>query len=113
MRIVVRADWLKALTGYFIDPKVAVVQCPQAHRDWEHNAFRRMTILGVRRWASSASACIIATNAMRSFQHGHDDDGPTRCTRKRPPPGANWTICEDAELGLLRLMHAGYDTIYV
>ncbi|HZP67355.1 MAG TPA: glycosyltransferase, partial [Rudaea sp.] len=39
----VRADWLKALTGYFADPKVAVVQCPQAHRDWEHNAFRRMT----------------------------------------------------------------------
>ncbi|HEX3897298.1 MAG TPA: glycosyltransferase, partial [Rudaea sp.] len=39
----VRADWLKALTGYFVDPKVAVVQCPQAHRDWEHNTFRRMT----------------------------------------------------------------------
>ncbi|MEO8673769.1 MAG: glycosyltransferase, partial [Tahibacter sp.] len=39
----VRPDWLKALTGYFHDPKVAVVQCPQAHRDWEHNAFRRMT----------------------------------------------------------------------
>ena len=38
-----RADWLTALTGYFHDPKVAVVQCPQAHRDCEHNTFRRMT----------------------------------------------------------------------
>ncbi|MET0230940.1 MAG: glycosyltransferase, partial [Rhodanobacteraceae bacterium] len=39
----VRSDWLRALTGYFVDPNVAVVQCPQAHREWEHNAFRRMT----------------------------------------------------------------------
>ncbi|MCB1578023.1 MAG: glycosyltransferase, partial [Xanthomonadales bacterium] len=40
---VVRRDWLSALTGHFGDPKVAVVQCPQAHREFEDNAFRRMT----------------------------------------------------------------------
>ncbi|MDE3073274.1 MAG: glycosyltransferase, partial [Pseudomonadota bacterium] len=28
----VRHDWLATLTGHFHDPKVAVVQCPQAHR---------------------------------------------------------------------------------
>lgn len=39
---VVRPDWLRALVGYFEQPKVGVVQAPQAHREWQDNAFRRM-----------------------------------------------------------------------
>src|SRR3546814_19095721 len=39
---VVRADWLRALVGYFEQPGVGVVQAPQAHREWQDNAFRRM-----------------------------------------------------------------------
>ena len=39
---VVRPDWLSRLVGHFDAPKVAVVQAPQAHRDFKQNAFRRM-----------------------------------------------------------------------
>jgi len=105
----VRADWLKALTGYFTDPKVAVVQCPQAHRDWEHNAFRRMT-----NWEYDGFFRIGMHH--RNERNAIIQHGTMTMVRRGPleSTGAwsEWTICEDAELGL-RLMHAGYDTIYV
>jgi exo-beta-1,3-glucanase (GH17 family)/cellulose synthase/poly-beta-1,6-N-acetylglucosamine synthase-like glycosyltransferase len=105
----VRADWLKTLTGYFADPKVAVVQNPQAHRDWEHNAFRRMTNWEYDGFFRIGMHHRNERNAI--IQHG------TMTMVRRGPLEATggwseWTICEDAELGL-RLMHAGYDTIYV
>jgi exo-beta-1,3-glucanase (GH17 family)/cellulose synthase/poly-beta-1,6-N-acetylglucosamine synthase-like glycosyltransferase len=106
---VVRADWLKALTGYFADPKVAVVQCPQAHRDWEHNAFRRMTnweydgFFRIGMHHRNERNAIIQHGTMTMVRRG---------ALEATGAWSEWTICEDAELGL-RLMHAGYDTIYV
>ena len=106
---VVRADWLKALTGYFADPKVAVVQCPQAHRDWEHNAFRRMTnweydgFFRIGMHHRNERNAIIQHGTMTMVRRG---------ALEATGGWSEWTICEDAELGL-RLMHAGYDTIYV
>jgi exo-beta-1,3-glucanase (GH17 family)/cellulose synthase/poly-beta-1,6-N-acetylglucosamine synthase-like glycosyltransferase len=106
---VVRADWLKALTGYFADPKVAVVQCPQAHRDWEHNAFRRMTnweydgFFRIGMHHRNERNAIIQHGTMTMVRRG---------ALEATGEWSEWTICEDAELGL-RLMHAGYDTIYV
>ena len=105
----VRADWLKALTGYFVDPKVAVVQCPQAHRDWEHNAFRRMTnweydgFFRIGMHHRNERNAIIQHGTMTMVRRG---------ALESTGSWSEWTICEDAELGL-RLMHAGYDTIYV
>jgi exo-beta-1,3-glucanase (GH17 family)/cellulose synthase/poly-beta-1,6-N-acetylglucosamine synthase-like glycosyltransferase len=105
----VRADWLKALTGYFADPKVAVVQCPQAHRDWEHNAFRRMTnweydgFFRIGMHHRNERNAIIQHGTMTMVRRG---------ALEATGGWSEWTICEDAELGL-RLMHAGYDTIYV
>ena len=106
---VVRADWLKALTGYFADPKVAVVQCPQAHRDWEHNSFRRMTnweydgFFRIGMHHRNERNAIIQHGTMTMVRRG---------ALESTGSWSEWTICEDAELGL-RLMHAGYDTIYV
>jgi exo-beta-1,3-glucanase (GH17 family)/cellulose synthase/poly-beta-1,6-N-acetylglucosamine synthase-like glycosyltransferase len=106
---VVRADWLKALTGYFADPKVAVVQCPQAHRDWEHNEFRRMTnweydgFFRIGMHHRNERNAIIQHGTMTMVRRG---------ALEATGAWSEWTICEDAELGL-RLMHAGYDTIYV
>lgn len=106
---VVRADWLKALTGYFADPKVAVVQCPQAHRDWEHNAFRRMTnweydgFFRIGMHHRNERNAIIQHGTMTMVRRG---------ALEATGAWSEWTICEDAELGL-RLMHAGYDTLYV
>jgi len=106
---VVRADWLKALTGYFHDPKVAVVQCPQAHRDFEHNRFRRMTA-----WEYDGFFRIGMHH--RNERNAIIQHGTMTMVRRSALEGtggwSEWTICEDAELGL-RLMHAGYELVYV
>jgi len=106
---VVREDWLASLTGYFHDPKVAVVQCPQAHRDFEHNRFRRMTA-----WEYDGFFRIGMHH--RNERNAIIQHGTMTMVRRSALEGtggwSEWTICEDAELGL-RLMHAGYELVYV
>ncbi|MBD8899654.1 glycosyltransferase family 2 protein [Rhodanobacter sp. DHG33] len=106
---VVRHDWLSTLTGYFHDPKVAVVQCPQAHRDFEHNRFRRMTA-----WEFDGFFRIGMHH--RNERNAIIQHGTMTMVRRTALEGtggwSEWTICEDAELGL-RLMHAGYELVYV
>ena len=106
---VVRADWLSTLTGYFHDPKVAVVQCPQAHREFEQNTFRRMTA-----WEYDGFFRIGMHH--RNERNAIIQHGTMTMVRRSALEGtggwSEWTICEDAELGL-RLMHAGYDLVYV
>jgi exo-beta-1,3-glucanase (GH17 family)/cellulose synthase/poly-beta-1,6-N-acetylglucosamine synthase-like glycosyltransferase len=106
---VVRPDWLRVLAGYFADPKIAVVQCPQAHRDWEHNAFRRMTNWEYDGFFRIGMHHRNERNAI--IQHG-TMTMVRRSALEASGGWSEWTICEDAELGL-RLMHEGYDTIYV
>ncbi|WP_430391203.1 glycosyltransferase [Dyella sp. 20L07] len=105
----VRKDWLASLTGYFHDPKVAVVQCPQAHRDFEHNRFRRMTA-----WEYDGFFRIGMHH--RNERNAIIQHGTMTMVRRSALEGtggwSEWTICEDAELGL-RLMHAGYELVYV
>jgi exo-beta-1,3-glucanase (GH17 family)/glycosyltransferase involved in cell wall biosynthesis len=106
---VVREDWLSTLSGYFHDPKVAVVQCPQAHRDFEHNRFRRMTA-----WEYDGFFRIGMHH--RNERNAIIQHGTMTMVRRSALEGtggwSEWTICEDAELGL-RLMHAGYELVYV
>ena len=106
---VVRPDWLATLTGHFHDPKVAVVQCPQAHRDFEHNRFRRMTA-----WEFDGFFRIGMHH--RNERNAIIQHGTMTMVRRSALEGtggwSEWTICEDAELGL-RLMHAGYELVYV
>jgi cellulose synthase/poly-beta-1,6-N-acetylglucosamine synthase-like glycosyltransferase len=106
---VVRRDWLSALTGYFHDRNVAVVQCPQAHRDYETSAFRRMT-----NWEFDGFFRIGMHH--RNERNAIIQHGTMTMVRRVALEGtgswSEWTICEDAELGL-RLMHAGYETVYV
>jgi len=106
---VVRKDWLAALTGYFHDRNVAVVQCPQAHRDYDINAFRRMT-----NWEFDGFFRIGMHH--RNERNAIIQHGTMTMVRRVALEGtggwSEWTICEDAELGL-RLMHAGYETVYV
>ncbi|HET7561354.1 MAG TPA: glycosyltransferase [Rhodanobacteraceae bacterium] len=106
---VVRRDWLAALTGYFHDRNIAVVQCPQANREFENNAFRRMTA-----WEGDGFFRIGMHH--RNERNAIIQHGTMTMVRRVALEGtggwSEWTICEDAELGL-RLMHAGYDTVYV
>ncbi len=101
--------WLKTLTGHFEDPKVAVVQAPQAHRAFEQNAFQRMCNWEFDGFFRIGMHHRNERNAI--IQHGTMT--LVRKTALAMQGGwAEWCICEDAELGL-RLMHAGYETRYV
>ena len=106
---VVRGDWLSRLTGYFHEPDVAVVQCPQAHRDFEHSSFRRWTA-----WEYDGFFRIGMHH--RNERNAIIQHGTMTMVRRSALEGtggwSEWTICEDAELGL-RLMHAGYQLVYV
>ena len=106
---VVDPDWLRLLVSHFEAPRVAVVQCPQAHRDWQHNAFQRMTS-----WEYDGFFRI-------GMHHRNERDaiiqhGTMTLVRKRALVDtggwSEWCICEDAELGL-RLMNAGWQTRYI
>ncbi len=106
---VVRKDWLSRLTGHFHDPEVAVVQCPQAHRDFQDNVFRRWTA-----WEYDGFFRIGMHH--RNERNAIIQHGTMTMVRRSALEGtggwSEWTICEDAELGL-RLMHAGYQLVYV
>ncbi len=106
---VVNHDWLKLTVSHFEAPRVAVVQCPQAHRDWQHNAFQRMTS-----WEYDGFFRI-------GMHHRNERDaiiqhGTMTLVKKNAlvetGGWSEWCICEDAELGL-RLMNAGWETRYI
>lgn len=105
----VREDWLSGLISKFDDELVAVVQAPQAHRDWHRHAFRRMMNfeydgffrVGMHhrneRDAIIQHGTMSLIRASALLDHGK---------------WSQWCICEDTELGL-RLMKAGLRTVYV
>lgn len=106
---VVTPDWLSDLVPHFNDEKVAVVQAPQAHRDWENNFFRRMCNWEFEGFFKIGMHHRHERNAL--IQHGTMtlvryqalvDNGRW----------SEWCICEDTELGL-RLLESGYELRYV
>ena len=106
---VVRPDWLRALAGHFDEAKTAIVQCPQAHRDFEGNAFRRMC-----NWEYEGFFRIGMHH--RNERNAIIQHGTMTLIRKAALEStggwSEWCIVEDAELGL-RLMQHGYDAQYV
>ncbi|HKY01560.1 MAG TPA: glycosyltransferase, partial [Burkholderiales bacterium] len=106
---VVEKHWLKTLTPHFADSKVAVVQAPQAHRDFEHSAFQRMC-----NWEFDGFFRIGMHH--RNERNAIIQHGTMTLVRKDALAGtggwSEWCICEDAELGL-RLMNEGLETRYV
>lgn len=106
---VVTPDWLAVLTPHFGEPQVAVVQAPQAHRDWERHPFRRMC-----NWEFDGFFHI-------GMHHRHERNaliqhGTMTLVRKPFLADAGgwseWCICEDTELGL-RLLEAGHELRYI
>ena len=106
---VAKRDWLSTAVAYFQDPTVGVVQAPQAHRGWNVHVFRQMM-----NWEYDGFFRIGMHHRNERdaiIQHG------TMTLIKADPlmnqgKWSEWTICEDAELGL-RLMKAGYKTVYI
>ncbi len=106
---VVRRDWLRSLVAHFDDAKVAVVQAPQAHRDWQRQPLRRMMNYEYDGFFRIGMHHRNERDAI--IQHGTMTLIRAQALREHGQ-WAEWTICEDAELGL-RLMQAGYSTVYV
>ncbi len=107
---VVERDWLARLIPHFLDsPLVAVVQAPQAHREYEHSFFQRMCNWEFEGFFRIGMHHRNERNAL--IQHG------TMTLIRRPMleevgGWSEWCICEDTELGL-RLLERGYDIRYV
>ena len=105
----VRPNWLQSLVAYFEDPKVGIVQAPQAHRDWGGSVFRKMMNweyegffrIGMHHRnerdaiIQHGTMTLIRAQALRDFGRWSE-----------------WCMCEDAELGL-RLMQQQLRTVYV
>jgi exo-beta-1,3-glucanase (GH17 family)/cellulose synthase/poly-beta-1,6-N-acetylglucosamine synthase-like glycosyltransferase len=106
---VVDRDWLKSLVPHFNRPEVGFVQAPQDHRAWEGDHFQEMINW---EYAGFFHLGMVHRNERNAIiQHG------TMTLIRRPAlevlgGWAEWTICEDAELGL-RLLEAGYESVYV
>jgi exo-beta-1,3-glucanase (GH17 family)/cellulose synthase/poly-beta-1,6-N-acetylglucosamine synthase-like glycosyltransferase len=106
---VVRADWLKATAPYFANGKVGVVQCPQDHRDGGESLFKKAINWEYAGFFNLGMVLRNESNAI--IQHG-TMTLVRRSLLEKLGGWAEWCICEDAELGL-RVMHAGYETVYI
>ncbi|MDY0012743.1 MAG: glycosyltransferase [Rhodocyclaceae bacterium] len=106
---VVTPDWLSTLAPHFKVPGVAVVQAPQAHRDWENQPFRRMC-----NWEFDGFFRIGMHH--RNERNALIQHGTMTLVRRESLDEvggwSEWCICEDTELGL-RLIEKGYETRYV
>lgn len=105
----VRPDWLKATIPYFDDPKVGFIQAPQDNRQWNRDFFKEMINW---EYAGFFYLGMVHRNERNAIiQHGTMTLVSCEAFNK-VGKWAQWTICEDAELGL-RLMAAGYDSVYI
>jgi exo-beta-1,3-glucanase (GH17 family)/cellulose synthase/poly-beta-1,6-N-acetylglucosamine synthase-like glycosyltransferase len=105
----VQANWLNALVGHFEDAQVAVVQAPQAHRNWAQSAWRTMMNWEYEGFFRIGMHHRNERDAI--IQHGTMTLVRAQALRAVGGWSSN-TVCEDAELGL-RLMQAGHRTVYV
>ncbi|MDR3087081.1 MAG: glycosyltransferase [Azoarcus sp.] len=106
---VVDPQWLASLVPHFDKTDVAVVQAPQAHRDWENQPFRRMCNWEFDGFFRIGMHHRNERNAL--IQHG-TMTLVRRLALEEVGGWSEWCICEDTELGL-RLIEKGYDTRYV
>jgi exo-beta-1,3-glucanase (GH17 family)/cellulose synthase/poly-beta-1,6-N-acetylglucosamine synthase-like glycosyltransferase len=105
----VQPGWLRSLAGYFADPGVAIVQAPQAHRDWDGRPLGRMM-----NWEYDGFFRI-------GMHHRHERDAIVQhgtmtliraAALRRVSGWATDCVCEDTELGL-RLLQCGLRAVYV
>lgn len=105
----VKRDWLRETMGHFRDATVAVVQAPQAHRDFESDRLARSANWEFEGFFRAGMHHRNERNAI--IQHG--TMCLVRASALREAGGwGQWTICEDTELGL-RLLARGWELRYV
>jgi exo-beta-1,3-glucanase (GH17 family)/cellulose synthase/poly-beta-1,6-N-acetylglucosamine synthase-like glycosyltransferase len=105
----VTPQWLSALVPHFQADDIAVVQAPQAYRDGTDSAFKAMCDAEYRGFFAIGMVTRNERNAI--IQHG-----TMTMIRKRVLDEvggwSEWTVTEDAELGL-RVLEHGFRAVYV
>ncbi|MBE9605920.1 glycosyltransferase [Acetobacteraceae bacterium H6797] len=105
----VNRDWLSRMVPFFSKPEVGFTQSPQDYRDGNESLFKRLMFW---EYAGFFRTGMITRNERNAIiQHG-----TMTLIRRSALDGvggwAEWTICEDSELGL-RLMKQGWEAVYV
>ncbi len=105
---VVAPDWLRCMVPAFADSRVGFVQSPQDYRDNDGSFFKRLMFW---EYAGFFHLGMVTRNERNAIiQHGT----MTLVRRTALEQGggwAEWTITEDAELGL-RLFRQGWQALY-
>ncbi len=101
--------WLRDLVPAFTNDKVAIVQAPQDYRDHEVSFFKAMCYAEYRGFFDIGMITRNERNAI--IQHG-TMTLVQRDALVRTGGWAQWSITEDAELGL-RLFEHGYEAYYL
>jgi len=105
---IVRRDWLRSMAAHFANPAVGFVQSPQDYRDNDGSFFKRLMFWEYAGFFQNGMVTRNERNAV--IQHG-----TMTLVRKSALEGVNgwaeWTICEDSELGL-KLFRQGWEAVY-
>lgn len=105
----VKPSWLKDLVPYFANPEIGFVQAPQDYRDENENTFKAMCYAEYQGFFHIGMVTRNDRNAI--IEHGTMT--MVRTSVMREVGGwAEWSITEDAELGL-RIFEHGYEGAYV
>jgi len=104
----VHGNWLRDNVHHFIDPRTGIVQAPQDYRDGHNSFFKRLC---KAEYAGFFEIGMLTRNDRNAIiQHGTMT--LIRADALREVGGwAQWTVTEDAELGL-RILAAGYEAVY-
>ena len=106
---IVNANWLRDLAPVFSAPRIAIVQAPQDYRDGGQNGFKAMCHAEYRGFFHIGMVTRNERNAI--IQHG-----TMTLVRHRVLAElggwAEWSITEDAELGL-RVFERGFEATYI
>jgi exo-beta-1,3-glucanase (GH17 family)/glycosyltransferase involved in cell wall biosynthesis len=105
---VVSRDWLRAMVPCFASPEVGFAQSPQDYRDNDGSLFKRLMF-----WEYAGFFQLGMVN--RNERNAIIQHGTMTLVRRSALDGVGgwgeWTITEDAELGL-RLFRAGWQAMY-
>ncbi len=105
---VVDRDWLRCMVPQFAKPRVGFVQSPQDYRDNDGSFFKRLMFW---EYAGFFQLGMVNRNERNSIiQHG-TMSLVRRVALQQIGGWAEWTITEDAELGL-RLFRTGWEAVY-
>ena len=104
----VDADWLRCMVPQFANPRVGFVQSPQDYHDNDGSFFKRLMFW---EYAGFFQLGMVNRNERNAIiQHG-TMSLVRRSALEDAGTWSEWTITEDAELGL-RLFRAGWEAVY-